>query len=49
MTGLPNPIVGTTVYEAAPVTAWMTDNKLLRRTPDAGGAFTNELLPGSGL
>lgn len=28
---------------------WMHQNKLLRRAPDARGAFTNELLPGSGL
>jgi hypothetical protein len=25
-----------------------SDNKLLRQTPDAGGSFTDELLPGSG-
>jgi putative hydroxymethylpyrimidine transport system substrate-binding protein len=29
--------------------AWMADNDLLRRGPDASAAFTNELLPGSGL
>jgi putative hydroxymethylpyrimidine transport system substrate-binding protein len=29
--------------------SWMSDNGLLRRTPDARDAFTNELLPGSGL
>lgn len=29
--------------------AWMADNDLLRRAPDASAAFTNELLPGSGL
>jgi putative hydroxymethylpyrimidine transport system substrate-binding protein len=29
--------------------AWMRDNQLLTRTPSARGAFTNELLPGSGL
>jgi putative hydroxymethylpyrimidine transport system substrate-binding protein len=30
-------------------TAWMHDNGLLQRIPDAKGAFTNRLLPGSGL
>ncbi len=30
-------------------TAWMRENRLLERIPDAGGAFTNELLPGQGL
>jgi putative hydroxymethylpyrimidine transport system substrate-binding protein len=30
-------------------TAWMNDNRLLQETPDASGAFTNELLPGAGL
>ena len=30
-------------------TAWMRENRLLTRTPDAAGAFTNDLLPGSGL
>jgi putative hydroxymethylpyrimidine transport system substrate-binding protein len=30
-------------------TAWMRDNHLLSKTPSAKGAFTNELLPGSGL
>jgi len=29
--------------------AWMRDNHLLNKTPSAKGAFTNELLPGSGL
>jgi putative hydroxymethylpyrimidine transport system substrate-binding protein len=29
--------------------AWMRENRLLTRIPDAGGAFTNELLPGQGL
>jgi putative hydroxymethylpyrimidine transport system substrate-binding protein len=29
--------------------AWMRENELLTKTPDAGGAFTNDLLPGSGL
>ena len=29
--------------------AWMRENDLLRELPDARGAFTNELLPGSGL
>ncbi len=29
--------------------AWMNENKLLRNTPDARGAYTNELLPGAGL
>jgi len=29
--------------------AWMKDNHLLERPPDAAGAFDNELLPGSGL
>jgi len=28
---------------------WMRDNHLLRKTQSAKGAFTNELLPGSGL
>jgi putative hydroxymethylpyrimidine transport system substrate-binding protein len=28
---------------------WMRDNHLLTKTPSAKGAFTNELLPGSGL
>jgi len=30
-------------------TAWMRENKLLERIPDASGAFTNKLLPGEGL
>jgi putative hydroxymethylpyrimidine transport system substrate-binding protein len=30
-------------------TAWMRENKILRKIPDASGAFTNEFLPGSGL
>lgn len=30
-------------------TAWMRENHLLTQTPDARGAFTNRLLPGSGL
>jgi putative hydroxymethylpyrimidine transport system substrate-binding protein len=30
-------------------TAWMRENDLLREIPDADGAFSNELLPGSGL
>jgi putative hydroxymethylpyrimidine transport system substrate-binding protein len=30
-------------------TGWMRDNHLLTKTPSAKGAFTNELLPGSGL
>jgi putative hydroxymethylpyrimidine transport system substrate-binding protein len=30
-------------------TAWMNDNGLLNRTPDAKGAFTNRFLPGAGL
>jgi putative hydroxymethylpyrimidine transport system substrate-binding protein len=30
-------------------TAWMRENHLLRKIPDASGSFTNELLPGSGL
>ena len=29
--------------------AWMRENRLLREIPDAGGAFTNDLLPGAGL
>lgn len=29
--------------------AWMNDNGLLERTPDASGAFTNGYLPGAGL
>jgi putative hydroxymethylpyrimidine transport system substrate-binding protein len=29
--------------------AWMRENRLLTKIPDAGGAFTNELLPGQGL
>jgi putative hydroxymethylpyrimidine transport system substrate-binding protein len=29
--------------------AWMRENKLTTKTPDAKGAFTNDLLPGSGL
>ena len=29
--------------------AWMRENRLLTEIPDAGGAFTNELLPGQGL
>jgi putative hydroxymethylpyrimidine transport system substrate-binding protein len=29
--------------------AWMRENRLLTDIPDAGGAFTNELLPGQGL
>jgi putative hydroxymethylpyrimidine transport system substrate-binding protein len=30
-------------------TGWMRDNHLLSKTPSAKGAFTNQLLPGSGL
>ncbi len=30
-------------------TAWMRENKIVRKIPDASGAFTNEFLPGSGL
>jgi putative hydroxymethylpyrimidine transport system substrate-binding protein len=30
-------------------TAWMRENRLLTEIPDAGGAFTNDLLPGQGL
>ena len=30
-------------------TAWMRENKLLEKLPDARGSFTNELLPGAGL
>jgi putative hydroxymethylpyrimidine transport system substrate-binding protein len=30
-------------------TAWMRENHLLSTIPDAKGAFTNKLLPGSGL
>jgi putative hydroxymethylpyrimidine transport system substrate-binding protein len=30
-------------------TAWMRENHLLSKTPSATGAFTNSLLPGSGL
>ncbi|MEX1142630.1 MAG: ABC transporter substrate-binding protein [Thermoleophilaceae bacterium] len=30
-------------------TAWANENELLTETPDARGAFTNELLPGEGL
>jgi putative hydroxymethylpyrimidine transport system substrate-binding protein len=30
-------------------TAWMRENHLLSNIPDAKGAFTNKLLPGSGL
>ncbi len=29
--------------------AWMRENGILRRAPDASGAFSNEFLPGSGL
>jgi putative hydroxymethylpyrimidine transport system substrate-binding protein len=29
--------------------AWMRENRLLTEIPDAGGAFTNEFLPGEGL
>jgi len=29
--------------------AWMRENRLITRIPDAGGAFTNEYLPGAGL
>jgi putative hydroxymethylpyrimidine transport system substrate-binding protein len=29
--------------------AWMRQNDILRRSPDAAKAFTNDLLPGSGL
>jgi putative hydroxymethylpyrimidine transport system substrate-binding protein len=29
--------------------AWMKDNRLLERPPDANASFDNELLPGSGL
>jgi putative hydroxymethylpyrimidine transport system substrate-binding protein len=30
-------------------TAWMRENKIVRKIPDATGAFSNEFLPGSGL
>jgi putative hydroxymethylpyrimidine transport system substrate-binding protein len=30
-------------------TAWMRENKIVRKIPDATGSFTNEFLPGSGL
>jgi putative hydroxymethylpyrimidine transport system substrate-binding protein len=30
-------------------TAWMRENRLLTEIPDAGGAFTNDYLPGQGL
>ncbi|HZI91160.1 MAG TPA: ABC transporter substrate-binding protein [Thermoleophilaceae bacterium] len=30
-------------------TAWMRENRLVTKIPDAGGAFTNEYLPGAGL
>jgi putative hydroxymethylpyrimidine transport system substrate-binding protein len=30
-------------------TAWMLDNKLVTKLPDARGAFTNRFLPGQGL
>jgi putative hydroxymethylpyrimidine transport system substrate-binding protein len=30
-------------------TAWMLENKLVTKIPDAGGAFTNRFLPGRGL
>jgi len=29
--------------------AWMRENRIVRRIPDAGGAFTNELLAGAGI
>jgi putative hydroxymethylpyrimidine transport system substrate-binding protein len=29
--------------------AWMKDNRLLERPPDANASFDNEFLPGSGL
>lgn len=29
--------------------AWMRENRLITEIPDAGGAFTNDLLPGAGL
>jgi putative hydroxymethylpyrimidine transport system substrate-binding protein len=29
--------------------AWMQENKIVTKTPDATGAFTNKFLPGSGL
>ncbi len=29
--------------------AWMSENRLITQTPDATGAFTNDLLPGAGL
>ena len=29
--------------------AWMRENRLVTEIPDAGGAFTNEYLPGAGL
>jgi putative hydroxymethylpyrimidine transport system substrate-binding protein len=29
--------------------AWMRDNRLLERPPDANASFDNELLPGSGI
>jgi len=29
--------------------AWMRENEILTEIPDAGGAFTNEFLPGQGL
>lgn len=35
--------------EWARFAAWMRDNKLLTKIPNAQGAFTNDLLPGQGL
>jgi putative hydroxymethylpyrimidine transport system substrate-binding protein len=29
--------------------AWMRENRLINKIPDAGGAFTNDYLPGAGL
>ena len=29
--------------------AWMSENRLITKVPDATGAFTNDLLPGAGL
>ena len=29
--------------------AWMRENRLVTKIPDAGGAFTNDYLPGAGL
>ena len=44
-----SPTASRTPASGASFVAWMNENKLLRNTTDARGAYTNELLPGAGL